>query len=101
MRVLFDQATPVPIRPFLIGHAVSPAAHQCWETLTNGELLSAADAAGFEVLLTTDKNMRYQQDLTGRTLAIVVIGHPQWPIPQHHLQRIVAAVSGTPSVIRA
>lgn len=43
--------------------------------------------------MTTDKNMRYQQNLTGRSIAIVVIGHPQWPIPHHHIQRVVAAVN--------
>jgi hypothetical protein len=62
MRVLFDQATPVPIRSFLEGHTVSTAAHEGWDRLQNGELLNAAEAAGFDVLLTTDKNMRYQQN---------------------------------------
>ena len=66
MRVLFDQATPVPIREFLVDHAVSTAAQQHWDRLKNGELLTAAEQAGFDVLLTTDKNMRYQQNLAGR-----------------------------------
>jgi len=61
MRVLFDQATPVPIRTFLIGHTVRTAAQEHWDTLQNGELLTVAEHAGFEVFLTTDKNMRYQQ----------------------------------------
>ncbi|HET6217112.1 MAG TPA: hypothetical protein VFE27_08855 [Acidobacteriaceae bacterium] len=60
MRVLFDQATPVPIRSYLKGHEIRTAAQQGWDTLKNGELLAAAEAEGFEVLLTTDKNMRYQ-----------------------------------------
>ena len=68
MRVLFDQATPVPIRTFLIGHTVRTAAQQRWDTLKNGDLLSAAEDAGFEVVLTTDKNMPYQQNLAGRTI---------------------------------
>jgi hypothetical protein len=58
MRVLFDQATPVPIRPFLVGHTVHTAAQQHWDTLKNGDLLAVAEQAGFEVFLTTDKNMR-------------------------------------------
>ena len=74
MRVLLDQATPVQIRKFLIGHTVRTAAQQHWDTLKNGELLAVAEEAGFEVFLTTDKNMRYQQNLTGRTIAVVVIG---------------------------
>lgn len=63
MRVLFDQATPVPIRTYLNQHIVRTAAQQGWDTFTNGDLLVAAEAAGFDVLLTTDKNMRYQQNL--------------------------------------
>jgi predicted nuclease of predicted toxin-antitoxin system len=58
MRVLFDQATPVPLRQFLEGHTVRTAAQEKWDRLRNGELLDAAEAAGFDVLVTTDKNMR-------------------------------------------
>ena len=54
MRVLFDQATPVPIRTFLIGHTVRTAAEQHWDTLKNGDLLTVAEQAGFEVFLTTE-----------------------------------------------
>lgn len=78
MRVLFDQATPVPIRRFLVGHAVRTAAQQHWDTLQNGDLLTAAEHAGFEVFLTTDQNMQYQQNMAGRTIAVVVIGVQQW-----------------------
>ena len=94
MRVLFDQATPVPIRTFLIGHTVRTAAQQHWDTLKNGELLAVAEQAGFEVFLTTDKNMRYQQNMTtGRTIAVVVIGVQQWPALQPHVALVVAAVN--------
>jgi hypothetical protein len=65
MLVLFDQGTPVPIRPFLIGHTVKTAAEQGWNTLSNGNLLNAAEAAGFEILVTTDKNFTHQQNLQG------------------------------------
>jgi len=94
MRVLFDQATPVPIRPFLTGHAVSTAAQEGWDRLRNGELLDAAEAAGFEVLITTDKNMRYQQNLAGGKIAIIVLGKQQWPEVRPHVQLVVAAVNG-------
>lgn len=60
--------------------------------LENGELLKAAEAAGFDVLVTPDKNIRYQQDLTARTIALVVLGNPRWPILRLHVQRVVAAV---------
>jgi hypothetical protein len=92
MRVLFDQAIPVPIRTFLIGHTVRTAAQQHWDTLKNGELLTGAEEAGFEVFLTTDKNMRHQQNMAGRTIAVVVIGVQQWPALQPHVALVVAAV---------
>jgi hypothetical protein len=90
MLVLFDQGTPVPIRPFLIGHTVKTAAEQGWSTLSNGNLLNAAEAAGFEVLVTTDKNFTHQQNLQGRRIAIVVLGNQQWPVlcPAQHSKRL-------------
>lgn len=93
MRVLFDQATPVPIRSYLIGHEVRTAAQQGWDTLQNGELLLAAEAAGFEVLLTTDKNMRYQQNLGARKIAVVILGRQQWPGLQPYIHLVVEAVN--------
>jgi hypothetical protein len=92
MRVLFDQATPVPIRPFLEGHTVSTAAHEGWDRLQNGELLNAAEAAGFDVLLTTDKNIRHQQNLAGRKISIIVLGRQQWPEVRPHVHLVIAAV---------
>lgn len=60
--------------------------------MRNGELLAAAEAGGFDVLLTTDKNIRHQQNLTSRRIAVVVIGYPQWPGLEPHVGRIVVAV---------
>ena len=64
-----------------------------WDTLTNGDLLAMAEQAGFDVFVTADKNMRYQQNLKGRTIAIVVLSTPQWPVVRLHLGRIAAAVN--------
>lgn len=93
MRIVFDQATPVPIRPYLRGHTVRTAAQEGWDKLTNGEFLTAAEEAGFDVLLTTDKNMRYQQNLAGRKIAIVVLGRQQWPQLRPHVQLVIEAVN--------
>ena len=93
MLILFDQATPVPIRNSLVGHDVRTAAQRGWDKLKNGELLTAAEAAGFDVLLTTDKNMLYQQNLANRKIAVVVLGLQQWPRLRPHVQRIVEAVN--------
>lgn len=72
MRILFDQGTPAPLRPPLAGHTISTAYEMGWAKLENGDLLSAAEAA-FEAFITTDQNLRYQQNLTGRRLAILIL----------------------------
>jgi hypothetical protein len=79
MLVLFDHGTPRSIAQFLKDHSVTRAKDRGWEQLTNGELLRAAEDAGFDVLLTTDKNIRYQKNLKDRRIAIVVLGNPQRP----------------------
>jgi hypothetical protein len=68
------------------------AFEQGWSTLRNGELLSAAEAAGFQVLLTTDTNLKYQQNLANRVIAIVVLGKARWPRIQPVVARVAAAV---------
>jgi hypothetical protein len=92
MLVLFDQGTPVPIRPFLVGHTVETAAQRGWDRLKNGELLEA-EGAGFEVLVTPDKNIRYQQNLALRRIALVVLGNAQWPGLRRHVELVVNAVN--------
>jgi hypothetical protein len=59
----------------------------------NGELIAAAEEAGFDLLITTDKNMRYQQNLTNRKIAFVVLGNQQWPLLRRYVDRVVAAVN--------
>ena len=93
MRILFDQGTPAPLIPFLEGHTVSKSKDAGWDKLVNGELLKAAEEAGFEVLLTTDKNMAAQQNLKSRAIAIVVLGNSQWRIVQRHVRKIAATVN--------
>jgi hypothetical protein len=79
MLILFDNGTPAPLRDSLKGHIVVEAIERGWNRLANGELIAAAEDAGFEVLVTTDKNVRYQQNLKSRKIAFVVIGNQQWP----------------------
>jgi hypothetical protein len=93
MRILFDHGTPAPLIPFLAGHTVVKAKDRKWDTLSNGDLLTAAEDAGFDLLLTTDKNIRYQQNLAGRRIAIVVLSTPRWPFVKPHVEKIVAAVN--------
>ena len=93
MLILFDNGTPAPLRYALKGHIVVEALERGWDRLANGELISSAEEAGFQLLLTTDKNIRHQQDLRGRKIAFVVIGNQQWPILRRYVERVVAAVN--------
>ena len=93
MRILFDHGTPAPLIPFLTGHSVTKAKDAGWDRLANGELLKAAEEAGFDVLITTDKNMVTQQNLKGRAIAMVALGNSQWRIVQRHVRKIAAAVN--------
>jgi glutamate racemase len=92
MRILFDQGTPVQIRRSQEAHTVKTSREQGWSTLANGELLRVAEEDGFDVLLTTDKNMRYQQNLEGRRIAVVVLGNGLWPFVKPMLPQVVTAV---------
>ena len=93
MRVLFDQGTPAPLRHRLDSHDVVTAHERGWSTYKNGELLGAAERDGFEVLVTTDTNLRYQQNLADRKIAVVVLVTTSWPRIQQAADRVVAAVS--------
>lgn len=79
MRVLFDQGTPVPLRGALARHSVATAYECGWSRLKNGELLASAETEGYEVLVTTDRNLLYQQNLSVRRIAIVVLSTTSWP----------------------
>ena len=95
MLVLFDQGTPAPLRHALVGHLVETAYERGWSSLKNGELIAAAESAGFEVFVTTDKNLKYQQNLANRSMAIVVLQTTSWPRIQRALPRVVATVEAS------
>ena len=82
----------MPLRQLLSGHSVSTAYEMGWSELANGDLLEAAEA-DFDALVTTDQNLRYQQDLTGRRLAILVLPTTNWPKIRAHEQQVVAAIN--------
>lgn len=92
MKVLFDNGTPKPIARRLTRHAVSFARRIGWHELKNGDLIEKAEQASYEVLLTTDKNIRYQQNLAGRKIALVVLGNSQWPVVRDYLERVAEAI---------
>jgi predicted nuclease of predicted toxin-antitoxin system len=92
MKILFDQGTPAPLRHALPGHAISTAFEMGWAALTNGDLLDAAEPS-FDVLVTTDQNLPYQQNLKGRPLAILILPTTSWPKLKDHLREVEAALA--------
>lgn len=96
MKILFDQGTPVPLRHALTGHQVVTAYEKGWADLSNGDLLAAAESS-FDLLITTDQNLSYQQNLSGRKLAILVLPTTSWPKIQRHVSEVAAAVQATTS----
>ncbi len=92
MRILFDQGTPAPLRRALSAHEVAIAHELGWSRLQNGELITAAENAGYEIFVTTDKNLKYQQNLAGRRLSIIVLMTTSWPRIRAHLAAVVAAI---------
>ena len=94
MLVLFDNSTPRTLARYLLEHhTITEARARGWGPLENGALLDAAEAVGFEVFVTADKNLSYQQDLTKRTIAIVVLGKGRWSLIKPHVAKIIAAVN--------
>jgi hypothetical protein len=98
MRILFDHSTPRPLRRELIGHSVITSRAAGWHELQNGDLLRVAEDASFDLLLTVDHGIRYQQNLTGRKLAIVVLtGDARWHRVRLCIDQISAAVDAATS----
>jgi len=94
MLVLFDHGTPKGLSRALVGHTIATAQSRGWDTLDNGALLDAAEVAGIDLLLTTDRRIRYQQNLAGRKIALVVLtGSTRWSSVRLHFERIAAAVN--------
>jgi hypothetical protein len=93
MLILFDHGAPKGVARALRGHMVITAKSRGWDRLTNGALLKAAEEAAVDLLFTTDQGIRYQQNLTGRRIAFVVLtGTTKWSRVRLHLDRIAAVV---------
>lgn len=95
MKILFDQETPVPLRKSLARHLIHTAHEMEWSRLENGDLLTAAEADGFELMITTDQNLRYQQKMRARRISIPVLTTTSWPKIQKRVAEIVVAVNAT------
>jgi predicted nuclease of predicted toxin-antitoxin system len=91
VKLLFDQGTPAPLRRVLRQHSVTTTYELGWADLDNGSLLAMAESS-FDALITTDKNLRYQQKLAGRRLAILVLPTANWPQLRVHEGKIAVAI---------
>jgi predicted nuclease of predicted toxin-antitoxin system len=92
MKLLFDQGIPVPLRNHLPNHAVETAYEKGWSNLKNGDLLTRAESNGFDALITTDQNLPYQQNLTGRKISVVVLLTTSWPRIKNHIALVTQAI---------
>ena len=92
MKIVFDHNVPKKLRSALPDHAVNTAQEMGWAELENGDLLRAAEAAGFEIMVTCDQNLSYQQNLTDRKLALVVLDTNNWKILRRNRRLIAEAV---------
>jgi hypothetical protein len=92
MKIFFDQGTPAPLRHALKEYAVTTAYEMGWGKLDNGRLLEAVEAE-FDALVTTDKNLRYQQRLAGHRLAILILPTTNWPELRARQSEIAATIS--------
>jgi hypothetical protein len=94
MRILFDHGTPRGLARELPGHSVKTAKEMGWHELNNGDLLKTAEEGAFDLPLTTDQRIRYQQNLADRKIAIVVLsGTTKWSRVRLHCERIAATIN--------
>ena len=94
MRILFDHNAPRQLRRHLVGHDVDVAEERGWATLVNGVLLDRAEEAGYEVMITADKNMPHQQNIANRSLALIVLGANRWPLIEPRIGDVRNALEG-------
>ena len=94
MRILFDNGTPRQLRRHLFGHDVGTARERGWDTLANGDLLDRAEEGGYEVLITTDQGIRYQQNMSNRRVVVVVLMNTAWPRISRRTETIRNALEG-------
>jgi hypothetical protein len=94
VKILFDQGTPIPLKKFLTGHEVVTASECGWSDCSNGDLIDAAEDSGFEVLVATDRNLRYQHNLSERVIAIAVVLHSAWPVLRERAEEVAKKIAG-------
>ncbi len=95
MKILFDQGVPLPLRQYLSEHSITTAYEKEWSELSNGDLLIKAKRDEYDLLITTDQNLQYQQNLSNRDIAIIVLLTTSWPQIRLHIEKIRSATNST------
>ena len=95
MKILLDHSVPRPLKDNLPGHDTDTAVERGWHQLQNGELLNQAEADGYELLITADRQMPFQQNFTHRSISLLILTTNSWPILRQHLDDINQAVNAT------
>ena len=93
MLVLLDENLPHRLRFLIPDHEVRTVTFQGWKALSNGALLEAAEQAGFDVLVTADQAIRYQQNIQGRKISILILSSSELGRLASHADQIVAAIN--------
>ena len=93
MKIIFDHCVPRPLRQLLPGHEIQTARESGWDKLENGDLILAAEKQ-FDAMITSDKNLKYQQNLSGRKLAIVILPTNFMPVVLQLAPKIATALAG-------
>ena len=97
MTILFDNGVPDRLAPLLDGHSVELSRRRGWAEISNGALLTVAEEAGYEILITTDRDFLYQQNLVGRMIGVVYLRNVRWPVDAAGVQRIQTALDSVNS----
>jgi predicted nuclease of predicted toxin-antitoxin system len=91
LKILLDECVPWPVHTFLPGHGCKTAQQMGWAALENGDLISAAAAAKFDLFITCDQNIRYQQNLKSREIAILELSTNNF----RKIERVAAVLQET------
>jgi len=92
VKVILDESVPIQTARFIIGHEVTTVQREGWAGIENGDLLNLVDGR-FDVMVLADKNLRYQQNLASRRIALVELPSNRWPILQKMAIQIAEAVN--------
>jgi len=93
VKVFFDECVPRPLRRLLTSHEIRTAQEMGWGRLKNGELIRRAEESGFVAFVTSDQNLRYQQNLADRQIALLILSTNYWPALRSQTEKIEAALA--------